>query len=106
MAKQTNTRVFKILTGYLTATEVAKLFDRSVLTVMAWRDHKGLPYVIIPAERACIRFELSDMVAWANANKQPYNQAVYAEFVKGAGSPAAPDGQGAGDRPVNSGTAA
>jgi phage terminase Nu1 subunit (DNA packaging protein) len=54
------------LSSLLNTAEVAKLFNRSQLTIQLWRKHKQLPYIRIRgARRDTIRYDLNAVRKWA-----------------------------------------
>jgi hypothetical protein len=56
------------LTDLMTEQQVARMFNRSPLTVRVWRKQNGMPYVLIPGDvRHGLRFRYKRLMAWAEA---------------------------------------
>tara|TARA_R100001143_G_C3349771_1_gene128857 strand:+ start:146 stop:442 length:297 start_codon:yes stop_codon:yes gene_type:complete len=56
----------------LTTEDLCTMFDKSPLTIIAWRENKNLPHVIIDGDkRGAVRFTLPEVVAWAEEYGKP-----------------------------------
>lgn len=56
----------EVLDDLLPMADVCRAFNRSELTILHWRQRKGMPYVLITgSQRPTIRFRLSAVEAWA-----------------------------------------
>jgi hypothetical protein len=56
------------LEGLMTHSDLCRLFKRSELTVMLWRQNHGLPYIRVPGEnRDTIRYDREQVIAWARS---------------------------------------
>ena len=63
------------LDGLLTTEEVAKRFNRSVMTISLWRRQRGLPAIEIPIGRRILtRFIGPDVAYWARRNNEMYRE--------------------------------
>jgi len=61
---------FKTLNQYVDTAFLTRLFGRSSLTVLLWRQKKGLPYLRIPGEgRDVIRYDKREVLAWAKIHR-------------------------------------
>jgi len=57
------------LQSLLNTRDLAKMFDRSSLTIHLWKKKFGLPYIRIPgAGRDTIRYDKKAVKAWAKEN--------------------------------------
>lgn len=69
--------------GLLTTEQVAKVFGKTVLTVLTWRKEEGLPYVVIPGEdRHTIRFRVKRVRAWADKQGRQYDADMLSRFER------------------------
>lgn len=52
----------------MTHSDVCRLFRKSELTIMLWRQNDGLPAIRIPGEsRDTLRYERNAVMSWAKA---------------------------------------
>lgn len=71
MEHQTSGHNCTVLRGYVTTADLCRMFSRAPLTILKWRQNKGLPYVRIPGDgKDTVRYKLVDVLDWAKKTKR------------------------------------
>ena len=61
----------EMLDSLVTVGYLKKLFRRGDLTILSWRQKHGLPHIRIKGDaRSAIRYNLTEVLAWARANRK------------------------------------
>lgn len=66
MSKISSAELQKHINELLTTLALSRMFQVTEMTILTWRRHRGLPFIVIPSEgRDAIRYRTDDVKLWA-----------------------------------------
>tara|TARA_R110000744_G_scaffold29871_5_gene70988 strand:+ start:1345 stop:1608 length:264 start_codon:yes stop_codon:yes gene_type:complete len=79
-----NQKHIEVMKDLFSLQDMARLFNRTELTVHIWKTKRDMPHIVIPGTtHPAIRFRLPKVVKWAAANKKKLNEEVLRELQTG-----------------------